>query len=160
MLFFDRTIGIERGCTVSELVQRHVAGVVQHRLFLGVVQRGKFLVAGDPVIPGYRLGSSGRQRVTARLVPVHRTVVIVDPLHQHFTELGAFSSIGVVVADLLQRNIHAVVLVPDHHLLGADLLGQGGGNEGNLFFLDGVGEYLLIAGNQGDCPVAGRNDRY
>ena len=126
------SIGIFFGCTIRELVKPHVSCSVQHGLILGIVQRCKFFVSGIFVITNYGLSRSRRQGITASLGPVnHRTgscftarIAVVNALNQHLAEFRPFGSIGVVVANLLKRHIHRVVLVANHNLGGANLLNK------------------------------------
>ena len=120
-----------QGIAVAELVQRHIAGFVQHRLTLDVrqirealVERLFRLVRDPEVVDLARTESQGGTALGAVVVPVDVAVDVVQPLHQHLAELRVSRGLGVVVAGLRQRHVHRRVGAAHLHALRAHLLGD------------------------------------
>ena len=120
-----------QGIAVAELVQRHVAGLVEHRLTLDVrqlreslVERLVLLIRGLEVVDLARTESHGGTAFGAVVVPVDVAVDVVQTLHQHLAELRVSGGLGVVVAGLRQRHVHRRVAAADLDALRAHLLGD------------------------------------
>ncbi len=117
---------VQLGITVAELVDRHITGIIQHRLALGIGELGEPLVINILVIACYRLCRADGQGFVAGIGPVDIGVRIINPLNEHFTEPIGTGSIGIVIADLSQGDIHGSILATNFDFFGADLLGNAG----------------------------------
>ena len=140
---------------VRELVQRHVAGVVEHGLALGVVELAERSVVVVPVVGVRReiLRRAGdgdcRHPFGGVVGPVDLTVPVVQTFDQHLEELFARSRVRVVVTDLLERDIHLVVERAGLDHLGAHLLGELGRRVGDVLDLHRAIGHLLVADDHG-----------
>ncbi len=138
---------------VSELVQRLVAGGVQHRLALRVGKLGELLVqvlvalVDLVVVERDRCGGAVGQLGIAGVVPVDVAVVVVQTLDQQLAEFPALRRVRVVVADLRQRHVHRVVFAAGDHFAGIHLLGDHGRGPGDLRYLDLAVGHLAITGD-------------
>ena len=123
---------------VGELEQRHVAGVLQHRRALRVVQACEVEVGG-------LVGVVETRRRSTRTGPVHRRVLVVKTFDQDLDEAPLGHRVRVVVADLREHHVHRRVLGADLELLVLDDLGDLGRLPGDHGHLDGPGGHLLVA---------------
>ena len=169
----DRLVELPVG--VAELVDRHVAGAVEHCPALGVGQLGKgqVTVAGRVDAGVVAAGPVGRRHrpqrhlLVAGVGPVHHhrmrrrrglargVVEVVVALDQHLEEAARHRRIRVVVAHLRQRDVHRLVTAAHHHPLGAHLFGDLRVDVADLRHqllagrgLDGVDHHLHLALDQ------------
>ncbi len=128
---------LKRPVLIAELVERPVAGGVEHGPALRLVELVETLVIALGVVATRRRGGAVLVRFggIAGVAPVDHqpgicrpgaVVEVIDAFGQHLAELAvcAGAGIGVVVADLRQRDVHRLLAGSDRNELGADLLGH------------------------------------
>ena len=173
---------VELPVAVTELVQRHVAGAVEHGPALGIgeLRKAQILVVNGVdlgVVTGWNIARRNRTHLdllVARVAPIDLrdvrrrigaltevVVEVINTFNQDFQELAIIRCIGVVVANLAQRHVHGLVATAHHHEFGANLLGDLGWHvtdRGHLggagYDLDGINHHLHVLGG-GDVVCLG-----